>query len=70
MIPYDLRLDHATVRDSFWITKDGSKVTIGSMSDKHLLNAYKKFGDERLFREMMVRLFETRVDRQDGRIKI
>jgi hypothetical protein len=65
MIPYNLRLDHATVRDSYWTTKVGSKVTIGTMSDKHLLNAYKKFGDERLFREMMVRLFETRVGYQD-----
>ena len=54
---------HDAIRKNDWITKDGTSIAIGSMIDSHLLNAYKKTGDERLFKEMVVRLFEQRVAR-------
>jgi hypothetical protein len=46
------------IRSQIWLTASGRELEIGSMSDTHLLNAYKKTADERLFKEMVVRLFE------------
>jgi len=34
---------------------------IKDMADSHLLNAYKLSGDEYLFAEMVVRLFEAKL---------
>ena len=53
------------IRKDTWVTKDGKSVDIGDMTDKHLLNSYKLSGDERLFAEMVVRLFEVRVARKE-----
>lgn len=53
--------NHNDIRTDDWTMRNGSTVAIGSMIDSHLLNAYKKTGDERLFKEMVVRLFEQRV---------
>jgi len=50
----DIRLEE-------WRMKNKSTIAIGYMIDSHLLNAYKKTGDKRLFKEMVVRLFEQRV---------
>lgn len=57
----DTNKPHTQIRESYWTTKDGTKVLIGAMTDKHLLNAYKMIGDEDLFKEMVVRLFEQRL---------
>ena len=57
----DTKKPHDQIRKSRWTTKDGAEVLIGAMTDKHLLNAYKMFGDEDLFKEMVVRLFEKRI---------
>jgi hypothetical protein len=54
-------VNHAEIRETDWVTRDGSVVMIKDMVDSHLLNAYKLTGDENLFAEMVVRLFETRV---------
>jgi hypothetical protein len=51
---------HKEVRNLTWNCKDGSEISIGDMTDRHLLNAYKMFGDEDLFKEMVVRLFEAK----------
>jgi hypothetical protein len=56
-----LKKPHSNIRMSEWNTKDGTVVFIGDMTDKHLLNAYKMFGDEDLFKEMVVRLFEEKI---------
>ena len=57
----DTRKPHAEIRLSYWTTKDGEDILIGAMTDRHLLNAYKMSGDERVFKEMVVRLFESYV---------
>jgi hypothetical protein len=55
--------NHNDLRLEEWTMRNKSTIAIGSMIDSHLLNAYKKTGDERLFKEMVVRLFEQRVAR-------
>ena len=54
---------HKNIRSFEWACKDGRKVPIGKMTDDHLLNAYKKCGDEDLLKEMVVRLFEARLEK-------
>lgn len=46
--------------DSSWLTAEGNWVLIRDMSDKHLFYAYRKSADERLLKEMMLRLFKER----------
>lgn len=58
---YEPRINHSEIRNTDWVMKNGETIEIGKMSDTHLLNAYKKIGDEDLFKEMVVRLFESRV---------
>ena len=48
-----------------WITKDGKELRIKKMTDNHLLNAYKKTSDDKLFEEMVLRLFEDRTRGQE-----
>ncbi len=57
---YEEWINHSCIRKSLWKTKQGGSIQIGSMDDSHLLNAYKKTGDDALFKEMVVRLFEAR----------
>jgi hypothetical protein len=49
--------DYSNDEDNIWITKDGKEIDIRDMEDSHLLNACRKFNDERLLREMVLRLF-------------
>lgn len=72
---YDYEIDngfvnHAEIREIDWVTKDGKTVMIKDMADTHLLNAYKVSGNEDLFAEMVVRLFERRVAQQQWVAKI
>jgi len=46
------------IRSDRWVTKDGTSICISDMEDSHLYNAYKKFNDERLAREILLRLFK------------
>jgi hypothetical protein len=55
------QVTHDEIREIDWVTKNGSVVMIKDMVDLHLLNAYKLTGDENLFAEMVVRLFETKL---------
>jgi hypothetical protein len=56
-----IKFPHQDVRNLIWYCKDGSGIFIGDMTDSHLINAYKMFGDPALFKEMVVRLFELKV---------
>jgi hypothetical protein len=50
--------DNQNIVSNRWMTKDGTSICISDMPDSHLYNAYKKFDDERLAREMLLRLFK------------
>jgi hypothetical protein len=52
---------HQNFRNNIWRTKDNREIAIKDMDDSHLLNAYKHSGRGDLFKEMVVRLFESRV---------
>jgi hypothetical protein len=43
--------------NDMWITKDKEEIHISDMDNAHLYNAYLKFNDNRLAREMLLRLF-------------
>ena len=59
-------IQHKNIRASKWDCKDGTQIAIGDMTDRHLLNAFKMFGSEDLFREMVVRLFEAKLKEKNG----
>jgi S-formylglutathione hydrolase FrmB len=46
---------------AIWTTKDDRKIMVSQMTDSHLYNAYKKFDDERLAREILLRLFAKEI---------
>jgi hypothetical protein len=48
-------------RTEVWTTLDGRRIPITDMEDSHLLNAYRLSQYQPLFREMVLRLFETRI---------
>lgn len=48
----------STDEDSVWVTKDRKEILISEMTDSHLYFAYRKFNDDRLAREMLLRLFK------------
>jgi hypothetical protein len=49
-------------QENQWQIKDGSYILIADMTDKHLFNAYMMCGSEDLFEEMVIRLFERRLE--------
>ena len=48
-------------RTEVWTTKDGRRIDIKDMEDRHVLNAYRQSQDRLLFREMVLRLFEDKI---------
>ena len=48
-------------RTEVWTTKSGQEIPFKDMLDNHVFNAYRYSQDELLFREMVLRLFETRI---------
>ena len=52
---------HQDFRSNTWRTKDKREMCIKDMDDAHLLNAYKQSGRSDLFKEMVVRLFESKI---------
>ena len=42
----------------YWTTKAGDIVRICDMTNEHLYNAYKKFNDDRLEKEIIGRIFK------------
>lgn len=50
-----------TAISEVWTTKDGVIVLIQDMTDKHLLNAFKKFRNTSLGNEILIRLFERAI---------
>ena len=51
----------ANFRTELWTTKDGRAIPIRDMEDGHLFNAYRHSQKNYLFREMVLRLFEARM---------
>ena len=45
-----------------WRIKSGENVKVVSMEDSHIYHAFNCTGDETLFTEMVLRLFESRID--------
>jgi hypothetical protein len=48
-------------RTEFWTTKGGTEVALSCMDDRYIFNAYRVSQDPMLFREMVLRLFESQL---------
>lgn len=58
---YDSRFRHDI--DNIWITKEGKELNINQMDDSHLYFAYRKSNDDRLAKEMLLRLFKKAIEK-------
>lgn len=58
---WEEREARANFRTEVWTTKNGKEIPVRDMADSHLLNAYRQSQYQPLLREMVLRLFETRI---------
>lgn len=65
--PRDYGVAHREAKRNFrtecWKTKGGREIPIKDMDDNHVFNAYRVNQDAALFREMVLRLFETKLEK-------
>ncbi len=57
---YNARNRYDQFRNNEWAGKD-QDTRIKDMGDRHLLNAFKVSGDDRLRDEILIRLFEAKI---------
>jgi hypothetical protein len=53
----------ANTKNKHRTTKSGDNILIADMDNEHLLNAYKMGKDERLYKELQMRVFQDYVKR-------
>jgi len=53
-------------RENSWTTANKEVLLLKDMADEHVLNAYRKTDDFSLFKEMVIRMFEERIQQPEG----
>jgi hypothetical protein len=54
---YETYYEPDELEDDEWLTREGKAIKIADMTNQHLYNAFNLTGNERLQREMVLRLY-------------